>query len=141
MIFLLLSCGEIPCTKIGCTDLTTVEILPWSSVFGNAQYQIQIVGDDQSLHDCTIVISGQAPGCDDGGDCVLESTCNASYTAGSWTFISESAPEVISIDVFKDDVNYLSIQTEPVYESISPNGLDCEPTCLIAETISQHLIH
>ena len=56
-------------------------------------------------------------------------------------FISERAPEVISIDVFKDDVNYLSIQTEPVYESISPNGVDCEPTCLIAETISQHLIH
>ena len=83
MIFLLLSCGETPCTKIGCTDLTTVEILPWSSVFGSARCQIQIVGDDLSLHDCTIVISGQAPGCDDGVDCVLESTCNASYTAGS----------------------------------------------------------
>ena len=137
----LLSCGDVPCTKIGCTDVLAVEIRSWDFSFGDALYQIQIVGDEQSLHDCTIQISRDAPGCEEGGDCVLESTCHASYTADTWTFVSERAPKIVSINVLKDEVNYLSMETEPVYEAISPNGSDCEPTCQVGETLSYHLIH
>lgn len=141
ILWFLFSCGDVPCTKVGCTNVLTVEIRSWDFSFGDGIYQIQILGDGQSVHDCTIQISGNALGCEEGGDCVLESTCNASYTADTWTFISESTPEIISIDVFKDELNYLSMESEPVYEQVSPNGTDCEPTCLVSETISHHLIH
>ena len=139
--FCLFSCGDTPCTKIGCTDVLTIEILPWDFYFGNGFYQIQIVGDDQSFHDCTIQISTNTPECEEGGDCVVESTCNASYTSDTWTFMIEEAPELVSINVFKDDVNYLSMETTAIYEEISPNGPDCGPTCLVGETLSYHLIH
>lgn len=121
--------------------MLSVEIRSWDFSFGDGIYHIQIVGEEQSFHDCTIHISGNASGCDEGGDCVLESTCNASYTSDSWVFVIESAPNDISIDVFKDEANYLSVDTVPVYEQIYPNGTDCEPTCLVGEPLSHHLIY
>ncbi len=142
MIFgLLISCWDAPCTKIGCLDVLTVEIRSWDFSFGDGVYTIQIVGDDDSLHDCTIHISGNTPGCEEGADCVSESTCNASYTADSWTFIGDSAPDIVSVNVFKDEVNDLSVETEAVHQKIAPNGPDCEPTCLVSEIISHHLMH
>ena len=141
MWFFFFSCDDVPCTKIGCTDVLTIEILPWDFYFGSGLYKIQIVGDEQSFYDCTIQISRNTSECEEGGDCVVESTCNASYTSDTWTFMIEDAPEFVSIDVFKDDVNYLSMETTAVYEQIAPNGPDCEPICLVGETLSYHLIH
>ena len=70
-----------------------------------------------------------------------DETCNAAYGIGPTSPSPEAVGIVyplltgeIEIVVSRDGVEIERLQTTPVYETVQPNGPDCDPVCRVART-------
>ena len=128
----------LDCTEIGCSSGLTLNF--GASTPGLWTFEVDLVEDGAVTE--TIVCQSTLPL----SDTAAESCDNPSV----FLFLSGSAlpdeehqitgmnlmdltPEEVNIRVFLDDESILSESIFPTYESYSPNGEECGPTCYSGE--------
>lgn len=106
------------CTEIGCTDGLTLRLLAPETGFADGSYVAAVtLGDDTST--CTWEVSGAVS-----GEC--ETTVFTS-TEIALTFMS--TPAEVSLELTRDGSTVVTQALTPDYDTVQPNGPDCEPTC------------
>ncbi len=130
----LTACSDSPffgksCTEIGCLNFIRVEL---------------IFDSDLSKDDIEVVVehSGQSFSCDFGAEL---DPCHKGFGAdfdpvsgpamndGRAIVLLNDTPDVLRITVTADGTTESQV-VEPQYQRSQPNGPDCEPTCLSANT-------
>ena len=121
--------GDLACTEIGCSDGYTVSLVA-ADRFPDGVYEIAINGDN-TPEGCRFEVAD--------GRLLDDETCNAAYGIGP-TFPTPEAVGItypmitseIEIVVSRDGAVIERLATTPVYETIQPNGPDCDPACRVA---------
>lgn len=121
------------CTEIGCQDGLIVRVTPMEA-WPHGEYRFDIEVDGEAIS-CTGSLplpecgtSGHT--CDGTGLVLTESGCAldpSQHAFGDIMF--SSTPSSVSIDVELDEQAVGSGSWTPEYQTVQPNGPDCEPTC------------
>lgn len=140
----LVGCGGAPastpppsraCTDIGCSDGLRVELAPATGSWAPGSYVFAIVTPTGTT---TCEGALPLPACETGrafrcaGPPVLitESGCALPAEAHGFSTLELAAgPPAVTITISKDGVELVRRELAPSYQTTSPNGPGCEPTC------------
>lgn len=128
--------GPVGCTEIGCQDGLLVQVTP-SSGWPAGQYTYAIELDDQTIT-CTGTLPLPACGspgmtCDAEGVQITESGCALPPEEQAFGDVNvPTQPTAVSITIQHDGTEVASGSWTPEYETLQPNGPECEPTCSFA---------
>ena len=124
------------CTEIGCQDGLLIRVTPTSG-WPAGQYVITTQVDD-----ATIVCTGTLPlpacgtpglTCDGEGVQVTESGCALGPEEHAFGDVMlATQPESVSLTIERDGTQVADGSWTPDYETVQPNGPECEPTCTFA---------
>ncbi len=112
------------CTEAGCVDGLTVELQPEIP----STYDVELVLDGASgTFTCTKHEDGGWQVTDESGEVPIWGC------VGSQFEIADETPKSVQITVSAQDIDWTgSVDADPDYEVIQPNGPNCTPTCSIA---------
>jgi hypothetical protein len=124
------------CTQIGCDDGLTIAF----SLDEPGTYAFEIVADGEAIT-CSVTLplppcgSGGASNCSASDVFIGESGCALDPSAQSLEDLvfSGTNPASVEITVLRDGVEIAHRGFTPKYETVTPNGPECEPTCHLAE--------
>ncbi len=120
------------CTQAGCTDGLTVDVVAEGGTFAEGTYELFI--NAATIPECTFTVSNDPAECAN-GHCVATEDCNALYLVGV-----EGNDDVVmaqfpilegpfNLNVVFNGGHLGESVLEAQYETFSPNGEDCGPTC------------
>jgi len=111
------------CTEAGCVDGLTVELQPEIS----STYDVELVLDGvRGAFTCTMHEGGGWQVTNETGEVPIGHCYDDDFTI-------VDNPESVAITVVAQDADWTgSIDADPDYEVIQPNGPNCSPTCRIA---------
>jgi hypothetical protein len=113
--------GDRSCTLIGCSDGLTVELQPNIP----STYDVQLVLDGaEGAFTCTQREEGGWQVTNQSGETPVQGC------TGRGIEIVDATPASVQIAVAAQDLDWTgSINAEPEYEALQPNGPECDPTC------------
>jgi hypothetical protein len=125
---------ELACTDIGCTDGLHISLL--REAFEPGLYLVELdLHGEVILCQATIPLgSGASDGCSD-PRAWLElsgSELDTSEQAVTGVFLDRTDLSAMAITVLQDDEEIGYAAFEPDYQTLQPNGPECEPTCAYA---------
>jgi len=124
------------CTEIGCTDGLVIDFKP-SASWPSGSYVIEVTADGESTV-CEITLPLRACGAEGSARCsgklgasLGESGCALppDQHGISGVAIHGQYPAQIALQVTRNGQEMLSKSLTPTYETLRPNGPECEPTC------------
>ena len=142
------------CTRAGCTDRVTLDVRTGQAGLADGSYELELAAGGLA-HTCGFVVPDDVPG--PGGahqiDCeprlamslqpaiaCTEQRSGATVTescaqVGGELMLSafvEGSPQTIALRIERDSVVVMDETLTPAYETVRPNGPDCEPECRLA---------
>jgi hypothetical protein len=122
--------GGEACTEMGCIDGLTVQFDP--PLEGKGTYAFDVTVDGAAYHcEATIPLEGSSTVCGSGGIVSI-------FLSGSELPVAEQTlpglhvegtPASVQVQVHRDDALVADADLSPKYQTVQPNGPDCEPTC------------
>lgn len=140
LALVLVACGGVDaagghaCTAIGCQDGLTVEVAP-EAPWPPGDYRF-VVDADGATTTCTGSLplpecQSRAITCDDEGVVMIsESGCAlppSQHGFGDLHF--DGMPASLTVEVFHQQRSVGRASFTPTYQTVQPNGPECEPTC------------
>lgn len=131
----LASCGDKDttiCTDIGCTDGLDLSFSPAYETAG--EYLVTVEADALTIT-CTasLPLTGDLATCD--ADGVYLGTSGSALEESEHRITGvflETGPATVRLVVARDGEEVLEAELSPTYQTFTPNGEGCEPTCTYA---------
>ena len=131
-------CDSQACTLIGCAG--TFQIALQRDAWTAGEYTITVVADGEAI-ECAVTLPLQCeapPACPQGSPFVLGlegcALDPSQHKLGSVEFQQGHAPKSVAVQVRQDGALLGEGQYSPTYSESQPNGPDCEPTCVGADS-------
>lgn len=111
------------CTQVGCSDGVGIDLL---GPMDPGVYTFEITADGDTWT-CTYELDAEFP-CDDDSFVWLAELSDDGWTLG----VRGGTPKTVDVRLSLDGDVLVETTLEPVYETFSPNGERCGPTCTSA---------
>lgn len=131
-------CDSQACTLIGCGPAFQVELQrpEWTA----GSYKITVIADGETI-ECTATLPLKCdapPPCPGSSNLILgQDGCAldpSEHRLAYLEFTQGSAPKSVEVQVHQDDVLLGEGAYTPEYSESQPNGPDCAPTCVSADS-------
>jgi hypothetical protein len=127
----------LDCTAIGCTDGAELTFAAALVAPGEYVVRVDVDGELFTCESSIPLVEGEESVCD--APDVFLMTSGSALTDGhaiTGVMVLRTGVARIDIEVDLDDSLLASTWVEPAFETLQPNGPDCEPTCeYAAETV------
>ncbi len=125
------------CTAIGCTDGAELTFATALVAPGDYVVRVDVDGEPFTCESSIPLVEGEESACD-APDVFLMTSGSALSDGHAITgiMVLRAGVTLIDIEVDLDDELIAATWVEPAFETLQPNGPDCEPTCeYAAETV------
>ncbi len=122
--------GGDACTEMGCIDGLTVQFVPALTAKGTYVFDVTVDGTAYSC-EATLPLGDSSTVCGSGNVVsIFLSGSELDPTDQSLPGLHvEGTPKSVQLQVHRDDTVVAGANLSPEYQTLQPNGPECEPTC------------
>lgn len=133
-------CDSQACTLIGCGS--TFQIALQRDAWTAGEYTVTVVADGETI-ECAATLPLQCeapPACPQNSPFILGlegcALDPSQHKLGNIEFQQGHAPKSVALQIHQDGALLGEGQYSPTYSESQPNGPDCEPTCVGADSVT-----